>query len=81
MDKNENSFVGQKDIILLKDIDYFGRKIRKGSTFKRCVTNSDFYQLYENNGRIIMHCPSIELHFTIIIDGIKTGYFIEQYCS
>lgn len=73
---NDDSII-QKDIILLRDIDYFGRKIRKGSTFKK--SSNDFYQLYENNNGIIMHCPSIMLHFTLVIDGIKKGYFVEQY--
>lgn len=75
---DNNSIVINKDIILLKDIDYFGRKIRKGSTFKKC-SNIDYYQLYENNNGIIMHCPTVMLHFTLVIDGIEKGYFIEQY--
>lgn len=75
---DNNTIVINKDIILLKDVDYFGRKIHKGSTFKKC-SNIDYYQLYENNNGIIMHCPTVMLHFTLVIDGIEKGYFVEQY--
>lgn len=62
-----------KDLILLKDVNYFGRIIRRGSTFKKA--DADWYVLWENSGGIIMHCPAIKLHYT----SVDCEYFIEQY--
>ena len=64
-----------KDLILLKDVNYFGRVIKKGSTFKKCETNNDYYYLFENKDGILMECPDIRIHFTMK----NREYFIEQY--
>jgi hypothetical protein len=61
------------DLVLLQDIDYFGRKIKRGSTFKKA--DSDWYVLWENNDGIIMHCPAVKLHFT----SVNPEYFVKQY--
>lgn len=71
----ENEEVVSQDLILLKDVNYFGRIIRRGSTFKS--VDKDWYVLYENNNGIIMHCPSIKIHFT----SINSEYFVKQYES
>lgn len=63
------------DLILLKTVNYFGRTIRRGSTFKREESNKDWYTLYENRDGIIMHCPTVRIHFTSVTDS----YFVEQY--
>ena len=62
-----------QDLILVKDINYFGRTIKRGSTFKK--DDSDWYVLWENNNGIIMHCPAIQLHFT----SVNSDYFVIQY--
>lgn len=62
-----------QDLILTKDIDYFGRTIRRGATFKK--VDSDWYVLWENNDDIIMHCPAVKLHYTCV----KEDYFVKQY--
>jgi hypothetical protein len=62
-----------QDLILVRDVNYFGRVIRQGSTFKK--VDSDRYCLWENRGGIIMHCPTVELHFT----SVNEEYFVKQY--
>ena len=65
-----------RDMILLRDVNYFGRVIRRGATFKQASTDSkDWYNLYENNNGVIMHCPSVKLHFT----SLTNEFFVEQY--
>jgi len=65
----------KQDLILLKNVNYFGRKIQKGSTFKMDNNTKDLYTLWENNKGILMHCPAVKIHFTSINDE----YFVKQY--
>ena len=74
--KPENPSPIQKDLILLKDVKYFGRIIKRGSTFKRLQNDIDWYVLWENDNGILMHCPAIKLHFT---SSISNEYFVMQY--
>lgn len=62
-----------QNLILLQDVDYFGRTIRRGATFKK--VDSDWYVLWENNKGIVHHCPTVKLHFT----SVSEGYFVKQY--
>jgi len=62
-----------QDVILLKDVNYFGRTIRRGSTFKKI--DADWYVLWENRDGIVMHCPAVKLHFT----SISEDCFVKQY--
>ena len=65
-----------KDLILLKDVNYFRRIIKRGSTFKRLqFDDKDWYVLWENNNGILMHCQAIRLHYT----SIKEDCFVTQY--
>lgn len=63
----------EKDLILLKDVNFFGRIVKRGSTFKK--VDSDWYCLWENDKGILMHCPSIKIHFT----SVNEEYFVKQY--
>ena len=56
----------KQDLILIKDVDYFGKIIRKGSTFKQAGASKDWFDLWYNDQGILMHCPSIRIHFTTI---------------
>lgn len=71
--KAETEKIALRDLILLKDVLYFGRILKRGSTFKQ--VSKDWYVLWENKDGIIMHCPAIRLHFTCISEE----YFVEQY--
>jgi hypothetical protein len=66
-----------QDLILLRNVNYFGRIIRKGSTFKKSDSSNDYYDLWENNGGILMHCPAIKIHFT----SVNEKFFVKQYGS
>ena len=71
----ENPPAIPQDLILIKDVNYFGRTIKKGSTFKKLQHSEDWYVLWENNRGILMHCPAIKIHFT----SITEEYFIKQW--
>ena len=75
MPTNKKGDVVQQDYILLKDVNYFGRLIKKGSTFKETRTSNDYYELWENNKGILMHCPAVTIHFS----SLNEEYFIKQY--
>ena len=64
-----------QDLILLKDVFYFGRWIRRGATFKQQVCSRDWYELWENDGGILMHCPAVKIHFT----SVSSEFFVKQY--
>jgi len=65
----------KQDLILLKDVCYFGRWIRRGATFKPENGTRDWYVLWENRDGIIMHCPAVRLHYTAVTEE----YFVKQY--
>lgn len=65
----------RQDLILLKDVCYFGRWIRRGATFKPEANTRDWFVLWENRCGIIMHCPAVRLHFTAVTEE----YFVKQY--
>ncbi len=50
----------KQDLILLDDVWYFGRLIRRGATFKQQESSRDWYELWENDGGILMHCPAVK---------------------
>lgn len=67
----------KQDFVLLKEVNYFGRTIRRGTTFKLCKNTGDMYEMWENDRGILMHCPAIRLHFTIL--DVNEEYFVRQY--
>lgn len=71
--ENESPKVFSHDLILTKDVNFFGRTIRRGSVFK--PEGADWYILWENKNGIIMHCPAIKIHFT----SIRDEYFVKMY--
>ncbi len=55
---------------LQKDIDYFGKTIKKGTRYYECPNDKDwFFPII--NGNI---CPSQNLHFTFVLENPE--YFI-----
>ncbi len=67
----------KQDLILLDDVWYFGRLIRRGATFKQQESSRDWYELWENDGGILMHCPAVKIHFTAITNSL----FVKQYAD
>jgi hypothetical protein len=65
----------KQDLVLIKDVDYFGNIIRRGSTFKQSGTSKDWFDLWHNDRGILMHNPSIRIHIT----SVNEEYFVKQY--
>ncbi len=64
-----------KDYVLVKDVNYFGRVIKRGSTFKQYEGDKDWFRLFEIDNGILMECPGIKLHFT----SFNNDYFVRLY--
>jgi len=63
------------DLVLIRDVDYFGRDIRRGSIFRLVSGTKDMYRLYENKDGIVMECPAIQVHFS----SVRASHFQEVF--
>jgi hypothetical protein len=49
--------------VLLKDFDWFGKKIAKGAIYRQYISNADMYACYTTEG---MKCPHNDLTFMTV---------------
>jgi len=65
------------DLVLIRDVDYFGRDIRRGSIFRLVSGTNDRYRLYENKDGVVMECPAVQVHFS----SVHASHFQEVFQS
>jgi len=61
-----------EQVVLLKDVNYFGKIIRRGSFFRRI--DNDWLELWDNVNGNFVRCPTIVIH----IANINEDYFVNK---